>query len=333
MCPKQLIKENVFLLPLVGFIVVVFIDILGPWLFVGSSSSLAHEKQEALVYNMKWGDPLTDSRVALRDRSGRCVMEMANLLLVVTTIYVMVKCLIDIGSFWSSISWRGLGSVLGLGAVTLTLCFRFIDSDLNLFWLNSIPQRLFVHACTLTGSKRLIHFSFATQVMMQIALVIIAIQVCMMLIQDKTKPDDPADLAILSQQLQSLLYHAAAIMVLYSIEAGSEIMWPASFLPFGDGKEPKEGDLVQQLALGMSLTVGIYNTILLAFVFCPAIWLVTGRIQKAVNQISDLAKRQEAIEKNGFALTPGKYFAYLFSVLSPLLAGLPITKTLAFIVQ
>jgi hypothetical protein len=72
-------------------------------------------------------------------------------------------------------------------------------------------------------------------------------------------------------RVRLLLYHASVVLMLYSIEAGCEVLWPAALLP---PEGTKVAEDVRKLALGQALDVGVYNALMLALVFGPPIWLV-----------------------------------------------------------
>jgi hypothetical protein len=313
-----------YLSPLIGFVVATLVFVLGPLLFFGTDQS---PPADSIVKKLGWKDPQTDARIAIRDRTGRSVLEMANLLLIAASTYVLVSSVGSIISLRPETEgrWRW---VLGASVIVLALLYWLVNSALNLFWIKSVPGDLFQEACNRTGSGRLATLSRLTQMTTQLTLVIVAADVTMVLGVSTRSPEHRGQQM---RRVRLVLYHAAVVLVLYSIEAGSEVLWPAALL---SPEENKVGDDVRKLALGLALDVGVYNTLMLALVFGPAIWILTARATPTVVAASpDPAQQTALIAAHGLATSPTQFLTNLLSVLSPLIAGLPLVKVATYLLE
>ena len=141
----------------------------------------------------------------------------------------------------------------------------------------------------------------------------------------------------LSSQLKktrSYLYHGAVVLLLLSVAGASSVLWAASFLPVGENSEALS---VQKLALGVAMDAGVYNLILLVFVFSPAILTLTGRVPTILRSTlsfgSNDEERAKVLETHGIVTSPTDYYWQAASLLSPLLGGVPLTAMLAFLLK
>jgi hypothetical protein len=165
----------------------------------------------------------------------------------------------------------------------------------------------------------------------QLTLVILAADVAMVLAAPTTDPDH------LGRQLgrvRLLLYHASVVLVLYSIEAGSEVLWPAALLPpEGD----KIGEDLRKLSLGQALDVGVYNALMLALVFGLPVWSLTTRtnlvVTAALPEPAQQKERDALIAANGLVTSPAQFITDLLSVLSPLIAALPLVQVATYLLE
>jgi hypothetical protein len=316
-----------YLSPLVGFAAATFVFVFGPLLFFGTDRL---PPAKSVVETLEWKDPQTDARVAVRDRTARSVLEMTNLLLIAASVYVLVSSAANLVTLWSKAGGKRWW-VVSAAVVVLVLLYRLVNSEFNLFWINSVPYDLFKEACQQTGSKRLEILSRVTIMTTQLTLVVLAADVAMVL---AVTTQNPEHLGRQMARVRLLLYHAAVVLVLYSLEAASEVLWPASLLP-PEGN--KLGEDVRKLALGQALDVGVYNALMLALVFGPPVWRLTARATSVVaDAFPDPGQqklREEAIAANRLATSPAQFITNLLSVLSPLIAGLPLVKVVTYLLE
>lgn len=165
----------------------------------------------------------------------------------------------------------------------------------------------------------------------QLTLVVLAADIAMVL---SVPTRDPEHLGRQLGRVRLLLYHASVVLVLYSIEAASEVLWPAALLP-PEGN--KVGEDVRKLALGQALDVGVYNALMLAMVFGPPVWSLTTRanpvVAAAFPDPGQKKEREALVATHGLATSPGQFITDLLSVLSPLIAGLPLVKVVTHLLE
>jgi hypothetical protein len=167
--------------------------------------------------------------------------------------------------------------------------------------------------------------------MTQLTLVVLAADIAMLL---SVPTKDPEHLGQQLRRVRLLLYHASVVLVLYSIEAASEVLWPAALLQ-ADGVDV--GNDVRKLALGQALDVGVYNALMLALVFAPSIWILTIRtapvVATAFPDPGQQKEREAVIAGHGLATSPAKFITSLLSVLAPLVAGIPLVKVVTYLLE
>jgi hypothetical protein len=320
----RFLRDCNYLAPLAGFAVACVLFVEGPRLFFGTDKPAA---QQPLEKELAWQDPQQNIRVAIRNRTARSVLEMANLLLISALGYVLFSSGRRLARLPPRLGDR-FGTVLVASFGVLLLLLLWVDSPYNLFWVNSIPDNLFAEACERAGSKRLHTLSWATQFLAQVMMLVVAAETSMILASLKS---DPKRLGRQLARIGRLTQLTSLTMVLFSLEAGAEVLWPASLLPPDDDKFL---DDIRHLAVGQALDLGIYNSLLLTLVFVPAVLICTSHIRKTVDSIYagvGSRKRDEILAAHGLATNAVDFFKGLAVVLSPLLAGLPLVKFVTFI--
>jgi hypothetical protein len=93
-----------------------------------------------------------------------------------------------------------------------------------------------------------------------------------------------------------------------------------------------ESDAVIKLATAVAINSSVFYTGLLIAFHIPAVHAITSRANNTPQVLSMTTKeRQEWLTQHDLADTWVQYYARIGAVLSPLIAGLPLTKVLTFI--
>ena len=321
---RKFAGTNSFILPMFGFLAAVVIIVVGPNVFIGTNKPA---KTPTAVESLKWINPIEDGQGAIRDRTARSVMQMAKLLLLVICACCLAKNCILVARGWRT-HGRYKWAVCGMGLVLIYACIFFVNSSWNPFWVSSVPYSLFKSACSITGSERLLVTSVWTHRLVQITLISFAVVVSF---EVAKTTNSISSIATQLKNIRTLLFQSALVLFCLSIAGASNVLWASALLPTADSS------FAQKLAMGVAMDAGVYNLVLLAFVFSPAIWTVTHRVPDVVRETlafsSTDEERNKVMETYGLVSTPADYYWQVGSMLSPLLGGIPFTAMLTFLVK
>jgi hypothetical protein len=323
--------NRIYPLPLIVFSLLILLD-YGLWAFLFYRPARVAPETGATLH-FDWQDPLDDTQAAAREATGRFILEATVLLLVVVACVVLARCFYVASRLWPAVNpGRRLALVvLTALALVLYLAVWFVPSLVGVdpFWYSSLPGKLYSAATQQVQMPSLVWVSTGTYLLTYTALIFVALVTGLGMAKGP-----PADLSLLAddtRQLRELFYLGAALMVIFVVETGSELLWAASLLQAGKGGE---GEAVNKLALGAALNLGVYGVTLLLAIHLPAVWVLTTTVRNAVAVLKpDAPERQESwLTQQGLASSTTQYLTQVVTVLSPLWAGFPLAKLVEYLV-
>lgn len=262
------------------------------------------------VYWFKWIHPARDCAGATRELTARLVVQMIFLATTVVAGITIWRCLLLI------IKWHAdVGLERAEVLIQLTIFVAYVIWRL-FFQLNPFADTL---VNSLTAEARLtIDRPGADDLDLYLQLaVFVFVMPLVAMTSGFIVAKDLKGLAVLDDQLDdltSLLFPAAILAVLFMVMQGIPLFWAASLLPQG---KDSEGALVQQLAVSLSINFGFFAALLLAALHVPAVWVVN--------------KKHSAELLTDTKASTAQYYVRFATVLSPILAGIPLAKLLSMI--
>jgi hypothetical protein len=280
------------------------------------------------VDRFTWLDPHKNTTAAVKEVTTRMAIEMTDMIQAVMVCWVLYVSLTTWAKFWSDI--RAQQQVVLLLFVPpaviayLVLWFGLFDLVPNPFADYTLMDAFSDKAELLTnrsgfGGVISAYLDDATHV----ALVAVAFVAGVVAAKPKTCE---TDLKEGLNALTGLLFPSAVLIVMHVINTGSVVLWPAALLPANDSV------LVTKLAIAMTLNSAVFYTLLLIGLHIPAVHAVTRQATEleALSQMP-IKERIEWLRQHELCDNWAQYYVRIGTVLSPLVAGIPLTKLLTFI--
>ncbi|HEX4416217.1 MAG TPA: hypothetical protein VH107_21470 [Lacipirellulaceae bacterium] len=277
-----------------------------------------------------WLDPHENTAAAVKEVTARMLIEMTDMLEAVAACWVLYVSLTTFARFWSYVRTRDkviLGAFLVLGTLAyLVLWFDLFDLLPNPFTDSTLMEAFQDKACSLTsrsdfGGKIAAYLDYPTHV------ALIAVAFVAGIVAAKPKTDD-SDVREGLNALTNLLLPSAFLVVIHVVTTGSVMLWPAELLPTSDST------LVTKLAVAMTLNCAVFYTVLLIGLHMPAVHAVTTQASELeVLSHMPIKARYEWLTKRELSDNWTQYYARIGTVLSPLIAGIPLVKLLTFILS
>jgi len=310
--------------PLAAFCLIVLIETAYDWDFI------RHYDNEISTAKYEWKNSTDDTAAALKELTARIVVETIEFLRAMAVVWVFLVSLYVVLKTWPKAT--------NDQRVTLVMVFILAIVLYGVFWEQIIPsipnpwtnQTLFSR---LNGAVR-VHSGrpdFGEDIWIPVvkathfALIFAAFATGLIM----TKPGKDA-LALKSQvkYLTHLLFSCAALCVIHVIGMGCWHIREAALLA-----KPDEALLALKMCAAMSAGNAVsYICILVAF-HLPAAEVLASQSQQLVpKQYQDKeSKRITWLKKQGLVATTAQFYVQIFAMLSPLIAGFPLTKLLAFV--
>jgi hypothetical protein len=144
---------------------------------------------------------------------------------------------------------------------------------------------------------------------------------------------DVQGLAVQFGRQKWLLRINAVLLLVYSVSAACELLWVAALLPQGDSGEAY---LVTRLAISVALTGGVINTLIMTGIHAPALISLTRCAMGIVERQLPLAsskEKDEFLASNGLATSSYSLMEQSLTILSPLIAGLPLANLTSYFIR
>lgn len=266
---------------------------------------------ESVVGWFKWAHPSRDSAAATRELTSRFIIEIADLAVIVVAVLTILKCIGRVHKLWCDVDWLHVLSLVGLTFVTAFVTYVLWFSSLQPFE-HTLPNALTAHAIAITDREGLALVAMGIQYLVIIVAIPLVAMTSGFIIAKGVAESTAREQQL--NDLTTLLFLTAALVVLFMFMLCADLLWVGSLL--AQGKD-SEGALVQQLALAMSMNFGVFFACLLAALHIPSVWAVTS--EPCIDQLGTRAT------------SPTQYYVRLGTILSPLLAGIPLTKLVSFV--
>jgi hypothetical protein len=261
---------------------------------------------EGIIGWFKWAHPARDTAAATRELTARFIVEIAQLAVTIAVIATVLRCLYLIRKLWRDIKWTQKACLIGLACIAAGLTYALWFA-MNPF-AGTLPTALVEHALVITDRQGPADWDFY----LQCAVVLVAIPLVAMTsgFIVASEVEQPAARKEQLNELTTLLILTAALVVFFMFMLGATVLWSASLLPQG---KDSEGALVQQLALAMSVNFGVFFALLLAALHIPSVWAVARKHCTSGTEAGPL-------------VSPIQYYVQVGTILSPVIAGIPLTK-------
>ena len=316
----QIWKRPAF--PLVAFCIIVPIEWGFDWAFI------RHYDNEISVKEFWWANPQQNAEVAVKELTARIIIETVEFLRAIAVLWVFCVATYVVMHSWSAASGkqrRCLIAAVFSAILLFGILWEGLMPGVPNPWTN---KTLFVeftnfvkvyagrpdfaapirHPMSIASHFGLIFAAFATGLVM-------------------AKPGgNVADLQTQNRFLALLLYSCAAVCVLHVMSMGVFQLRAAALL-----SKPTEADLVRRLAATISVGNAVsYICILLVF-HVPAVHVLTAQAWHITPDRFKGQKQSEWLEKNRLNTTWPQFYAQVATMLSPLIAGFPLSKLLGLI--
>ena len=181
------------------------------------------------------------------------------------------------------------------------------------------------------------NFVIGVQILGALALTALAIAVSLVLSQNRVKSPvaTPSALARDFESVRKLLYIGAIALVAGTLEASALYSWAVSMMPAG--QVPSDlvyYSTVKDLPQLMGTLNGLFYSILLAGIFAPAFIQLRGVANRLVDEAKPgvtYSERNEWLKAQGVDISISQQLFSALAILSPTLAGGPLTILLGLI--
>lgn len=314
--------------PLAGFALLVLLSYLANAVFYSHSAPMANADWQ--TNSLPWISPATDATVAVREMTARYLIEAAYIVVVVASAGGAIYSLYIASHLWNKASPAHRTAISLLCAFDFALAYIAFVSDWDPFWTSSLPGGLTSKTAELTGFSTFDMWSTTIAVLTITSMVLSGVAVSL---QIAVPPVDIQALAAQFGRQKWLLRANAALLVVYSLAAACELLWASSLLPQGENGVAHH---VTRLAISVALTGGVVNTLIMAGIHAPALFLLPKRANGIVEyQLPSLsaAERKEFLASHDLATSSYSFLEQSMTILSPLIAGLPLANLTGYFIN
>jgi hypothetical protein len=295
---KLRLQQYIFLAPILFFCMAVGLEHGLDHLFFGDDCRVSCEK-------LAWTDPAKDGPAAIKEVTARFIVEIADLALAISGAATLAWCSYLTVQAWPDVdkcskAWLAGSAIV---AVALTALIFHLLNPLK----DSLPFAMTAHAAKIT-ERPMIDF-WRIEFSILVFIVLAAALASGLIVARRSDLAETRNKELGS--LTTLLFLTATMIVLFMLRVGGTMLCVASLLPRADAGEAA---LARQLAIAMSVNYGIFFALLLACLHLPSVWAVTNKVYA-----DQLGSEQTSAKK---------HYADLGAILSPVLAGIPLTKLL-----
>jgi hypothetical protein len=297
--------------PLAIFCVIVPIEWWYDWSF------MRHYDNEISAVKFEWKDARQDTHVALKETNARMIIETVEFLRAIAVVWVACISVYVITQWWSCASlWQWLLLILfGCAAVVLygVLWEGILPSIPNPWTSHTLFDELSRYVNKHSGRPDFGQLIWQPVVKASHFTLILA-ALATGLIMARPAERIP-ELQHQMKCLAHLLFACAALCVIHVIGMGMWYIRPAALLG-----NPADSELLSRLSATISVVNAVsYMVILIAF-HLPAVEVLTSGARPQAPK--------EWLEKNDIYPTLTRFYVHIAAILSPLIAGFPLSKLL-----
>lgn len=282
---------------------------------------------DSQISSFHWIDVRTDVDAASRELTGRYLIEATYLLVLVASItggiYSTVLCL----SLRRRLKTKHFITISALAAISFIVSYIVFVSSWDPFWTSSLTGNLTAAASEHTKFAMFDQLSTCAAALTIASLCLSGAAMSAMIAGEVRNLEELRE-KVSSQAI--LLYTNAVLLAVFAVSAACELLWAASLLP-QDGT--KEAYYVIRLAVAAAFSSGVVNTLTIAGIHGPGLFIFAQQSMKLANvQLpgASLEEKRNFLAKHGLSASPSETATKAIATLSPLIAGFPLAHLLTY---
>jgi len=276
------------------------------------------------INSLHWIDPKTDINAASRELAGRYLIQATYLLVffasLVASVYSGAICF----SQRMRLKLGHLVVISLLAVIAFLVSYVSDNSDYDPFWNSALPGYLTDAA---SGHAGFGMFDPLASWSCDVTILALCLSGAAVSVLIAVTPQSPEDLQEKLSSQRLLLFINAFLLIIYAVSVACALLWAAALLPQNEREE------IIKLSAAAALSSGIINTLTIAGIHGAGFFVFARQareLAKAELPSATHEEREQFLSTHGLFASPYEIAVKILAVLSPLVAGLPITKLLTY---